>query len=189
MENKDEMTGGNQHDFTKSKLSLTNLLAFYDGVTVSVDKGKATGVIYLDLCRVFDTVPCDILVAKLENNRCDGCTTHWKRNWLDGHTQSCSQLFNVQVETGDEWHFSGIGAGSGVNIFIGDIDSGIECTLSKFAEGIKLSGAETRQREGMPSRGTWAGWRGGPMPTSCSSTRPSTRSCTWVRAIPSTDKG
>ena len=39
-------------------------------------------------------------------------------------------------------------------------------------------------REGMPSRGTWTGLRGGPVWTSWSSTRPSARFCTWVTAIP-----
>lgn len=48
-----KVAGSRQNRFVKGKSRLTNLIAFYDEVTASVNEGRAMDIVYIDFSKAF----------------------------------------------------------------------------------------------------------------------------------------
>ncbi|KAJ7410892.1 hypothetical protein WISP_105613 [Willisornis vidua] len=122
---KEKVIMSSQHGFTKR-------IVFYDGM---VDEGRAVNVVHLEFSKIFDAVCHNMFIGKLRKCELD--------EWAElSEWQSLEGRYNG-VESSQRSIVGDFSQGSILgpvllNLFINNMDKGIEWTLSKCAAVMKL---------------------------------------------------
>ena len=144
-----------QHGFRSKRSCLTNLLDFFHDVFDNYDKCRSIDIIYLDFQKAFDKVPHKRLLDKLLTHGISGSIHDWIKDWLSERKQRVvingvsSPWLNVK---------SGVPQGSVLGpvlflIYVNDLDDGLMCKVSKFADDTKLTSKviTTQEKEALQS--------------------------------------
>ena len=144
-----------QHGFRNKRSCLTNLLDFFHYIFDVYDESRSVDVIYLDFQKAFDKVPHKRLLNKLQTHGISGNMKNWLEDWLSERKQRV-----VLNGVSSKWLKvkSGVPQGSVLGpilflIYVNDIDDGIICKISKFADDTKIASkvTSTLERETLQS--------------------------------------
>lgn len=81
------LLGKNQHGFRRGKSVVTAVTSFIESIIESVDKGRHTTGIFMDLSKAFDSVKHTILLQKLKDLGLSKTSLNWFQSYLSNRTQ------------------------------------------------------------------------------------------------------
>ncbi len=117
------------------------MLDFFNYVYTVYDDCRSVDIIYLDFQKAFDKVPYMRLLTKLKAHGMTGNIHKRIEDWLSERKQ---RVVINGISSGWRGVKSGVAQGSVVGpvlflIYVNDLDDGLTCKVSKFAEDTKIA--------------------------------------------------
>lgn len=129
-----------QHGFMKHRSSTTNLMCYVTALSREMEKGRQIDAVYVDFAKAFDTVPHNLVIAKMARIGFPRWITEWIASYLSGRSafvvvnSARSRMFEIS---------SGVPQGSVLgpllfNVFVNDLCVLLSSFKLSFADDLKL---------------------------------------------------